>query len=92
MRPLTDRQAECLLGIIRYINVKGRSPTVAEVAEMMCVCPNAANGYIKALARKGYLRCSGTGRKAGAVARGLVPTHDDRGYPLKRVPRIPIVA
>lgn len=53
--PTTARQQQCLDIVVANLQVCG--PTVREVARQMGVSTTAAVGHIKALERKGYLRC-----------------------------------
>jgi len=62
-RPLTERQAECLLRMREYFVTHGYPPTIREVGELLSVVgTNAANDHVRALHRKGYVRCHQGGR------------------------------
>ena len=90
MDKLTFKQAALLRWIIWHINAKGYSPTVAECAEFNDSHYNAVYYQIVRLVRKGYLSIAGTGRRDGSTRRSIMPLADDRGIPLKRVPKLEI--
>lgn len=66
MKALTARQAEVLEMIERFLRVHGRPPTRQEMGEHFgWSSPNAAQDYIKVLAKKGAIEW--TNNKARGV-------------------------
>lgn len=56
MKALTARQAEVLEMIERFLRINGRPPTRQEMADHFgWASPNAAQDYIKVLAKKGAI-------------------------------------
>lgn len=72
MEPLTKRQATVLEMIEGFRERNGRPPTRQEMADHFgWASPNAAQDYIKVLARKGAIKW--TKRKARGVCRNDAP-------------------
>lgn len=64
MKEPTSKQKEVLNFIALFIEKKGYSPSVAEIAHHFDIYPNAAVDFVKALEKKGLLSVS-RGRARG---------------------------
>lgn len=63
---LTERQAEVLGYIKRYIKTYGYAPTMRGIAERFDIGINAVAGHLRALEAKGYIK------RSAEIARALV--------------------
>lgn len=68
---LTQRQAE-IFGFIAKEITRGLPPTRAEIARKFNIAPNAAEDFIKVLAKKGHLQL------LPRVSRGVILTEQGR--------------
>lgn len=62
---LTDKQIEVLAYIRSHLEEFGYPPSRLEISTYMEVAPNAAQGHIRALQRKGYIEV------APGISRGI---------------------
>lgn len=68
MHDLTERQAEVLAYIKRYIAKNGYAPTVRGIAERFDIAINAAAGHLRCLEAKGKIvRAEGLARAMRVV-------------------------
>lgn len=56
MPDLTARQQECLIAIRDFTDEWGFAPSIRDVAAFMGMAINGAQGHLKALEKKGYIR------------------------------------
>ncbi|WAM36614.1 winged helix-turn-helix transcriptional regulator [Caldicellulosiruptor acetigenus] len=69
MQGLTERQQQILNAIIGYINEKGYSPSIRELADMVGIKSSSTlHGHLQRLAKKGYIT------KEKGKPRTIVPT------------------
>jgi len=61
-KELTNRQKEVYDFIIRYIKENGYPPTIREAAENFGIYLKAAHDHVKAIEKKGYIRCQNKSR------------------------------
>ncbi len=61
-KPLTDRQKEVYDFLITFIREKGYPPTIREVADNFSIYLKGAHDHIKAIEKKGFVRCSSKSR------------------------------
>lgn len=52
---LTPRQKECLEMIIRSVQKRGKTPTIAELADRMCITRGSVDSLLRVLESKGYI-------------------------------------
>lgn len=57
MEGLTDRQMLVLRAIATAIQERGYPPTIREIGARMNISTNGVNDHLRALERKGYIRC-----------------------------------
>ena len=69
MQGLTERQQQILNAITGYINEKGYSPTIRELADMVGIKSSSTlHGHLQRLEKKGYIT------KERGKPRTIVPT------------------
>ena len=76
--PLTERQADVLEFIAEFGRDRGWPPTRVEIGDGLGIAPNAVQGHVEALARKGYVHL------ACGTARGIKVLLDSSGEAAKR--------
>ena len=74
MTALTEKQNEVLVYIKDFIKINQFSPTRAEIGEAFGIAPNAAQGRVMALLRKGAITM------VAETSRSIVPV---KGYRVK---------
>lgn len=78
MKPLTDKQQQTLDFIRGYIRANGMAPTMQEIASgMSWKSPNAAQGHVDSLQRKGRLKVK-RGINRGIVLAASSYEHDSQ--------------
>ena len=57
MRELTEKQRQVFEYLERYISEQGYPPTIRELGETFDISSKAASDHLKAIEKKGYIRC-----------------------------------
>ena len=72
MKGLTTRQLGVLAFIIDYLDDKGYTPSMRDIADSLGgVSTNAVEGHLKSLEKKGYIACTPRIARSLRVLKGL---------------------
>lgn len=92
MKDLTDKQQYILDYIATYIGEQGYPPTIREIGDKFEITAKGAYDHLKAIEKKGYIKCEKNRSRAIELLRGVSGTAPVPGSKVVSVPLVGRVA